>query len=308
MRFFDSQHIPIITPPHSRRLGFVYTNLDPGEKAFAVELIGERDVRSFEFILPVPGFEADFARVDFATLYAPGERKDLDLDGLRAYLESLPCCVLGGDRATPGDPLNLVVLGDGLHVLTTFVGQGWDPTETVRAGSAWRTVMSSVFGSKYRTSPVSPLYLFDRPQDAAFQKARDTVDERNHLRLWLAPVTFEGKEVWVGQISRDIGIKLSSKTIVTHKIDANVDEARLYVLFDLITSQYLGSFGFVKGVGASSPEAPRFNYTEDPYYTDGLRAVLVLSEQPRTYLEIDFLDWEPFKEELAPGAPSLRSG
>jgi hypothetical protein len=143
---------------------------------------------------------------------------------------------------------------------------------------------------------------------AFVQKARDTVDERNHLRLWLAPVTFESKDVWVGQISRDIGIKLSSKTIVTHKIDANVDEARLYVLFDLATSQYLGSFGFVKGVGASSPENPCFNYTEDPYYTDGLRAVLVLSEQPRTYLEIDFLDWEPYEEQLAPGAPSLRSG
>ena len=65
--------------------------------------------------------------------------------------------------------------------------------------------MSSVFGRRYRTSPVSPLYVFDRPQDFALQKARKTVDERNHLRLWRAPVDFEGKPVWVGQLSRDIG-------------------------------------------------------------------------------------------------------
>jgi len=35
----------------------------------------------------------------------------------------------------------------------------------------------------------------------------------------IGPVNFEGPPMWVGQISRDIGIKLSSKTIVTHKID-----------------------------------------------------------------------------------------
>ena len=63
----------------------------------------------------------------------------------------------------------------------------------------------------YRTSPVSPLYLFDRQQDLALQKIRGTVDERNHLRLWLAPVRVNGKSVWVGQISRDIGVKLAAK-------------------------------------------------------------------------------------------------
>ena len=241
-----------------------------------MQLIGERDTRTLEFVLPVPDFEADFDRVNLEAHYRPDEVRDLDREGLRAYLESLPCCVLGGDRTTPGDPLNLVVVGDGLHMLATFVRQGWDLTETIRSDTIWATVMSSIFGSRYRTSPVSPLYVFDRPQDVALQKARQTVDERNHLRLWLTPVTFEGTEVWVGQISRDIGVKFSSKTFVTHKIDPMVDEARLYVLFDLARSQYLARIGFAKGVGAAPLDAPRYNYTEDPYYTDGLRAVLFL--------------------------------
>ena len=71
------------------------------------------------------------------------------------------------------------------------------------------------------------------------QKARGSVDERNHLRLWLAPVTFRGEDVWVGQISRGIGIKLSSKTVVTHKIDPIIDEARYYLVVDLAASQSL---------------------------------------------------------------------
>ena len=290
-----NNHIQVIVPPHSTVSGYVYTNLDPGAKAFAVELVGNHDVRSFEFAQIVPGFEADYMRVDFDRLYAANEIQDLDLDGLRHYLENLPCGVFGGDNKTPGDPLNLVVVGGGKHVLATLVRQGWDLTETIRSDTKWRTVVSSVFSSKYRTSPVSPLYLFDRPHDVAFQKSRKTVDKRNHLRLWLAPVTLKGQRVWVGQISRDIGVKFSSKTFVTHKVDPVVDEARLYISLDFAASHTLKTIGYVKGVGISDRESPRFNYTSDPYYSDGLRVVLILDEKRRSLDNIEFLGWEQLK-------------
>jgi hypothetical protein len=70
--------------------------------------------------------------------------------------------------------------------------------------------MSSLFKARYQTSPISPLYLFGRRQDIALQKARESVDERNHLRVWLTPWRYDGKEVWVGQISRNIGVRWSS--------------------------------------------------------------------------------------------------
>jgi hypothetical protein len=292
MQYFFDQHIPIIIPPGITASGYVYTNLDPGVKAFAVQLLGDQKIYNFDFVLPVPGFRADFMGRNQDALYAPDEIKALDLDGLQEYLTSLPCCALGGDRKTPGDPLNLAIVGEGRHVVVTLVRRGWDLTETVSTGTALRTAMSSVFGSRYRTSPVSPLYLFDRSQDAAFQKARASVDERNHLRLWRAPVNFEGTPVWVGQISRDIGVKLSSRTVVTHKIDPVVDEARTYVGLDLLVSQYLEQVGYVGGVGISTRTAPRFNYTRDPFYTDGLRIVLFLGEKPIAYDEVNWLDWE----------------
>ncbi|WP_455218793.1 LssY C-terminal domain-containing protein [Kaarinaea lacus] len=293
--FLVNQHIPVTIPPRTKVSGYVYTNLDPGAKAFAVELVGDHDVRSFEFAQVVPGFEADFMRVDFYNLYQPDEVQDLDLNGLRQYLEDLPCCVLGGDEKTMGDPLNLVIVGKGKHVLATLVRQGWDLTETMRGDTRWRTVVSSIFRSQYRTSPVSPLYLFGRPHDAAFQKSRSTVDERNHLRLWMAPVTLEGQQVWVGQISRDIGVKFSSKTFVTHKIDPVVDEARLYITMDVAASQALKAMGYVKGVGYSDRKSPRYNYTNDPYYTDGLRVVLILGEGRRSLDSIELLGWEQLK-------------
>ena len=80
-----------------------------------------------------------------------------------------------------------------------------------------------------------------------------------------------------------------------------VDEARLYVIFDLARSQYLARIGFAKGVGASPASAPRFNYTEDPYYTDGLRAVLFLSRTPRSYQDIELIEWSLMPRGLGMG-------
>ena len=287
-----NRHIPLIIPAHGKVSGYVYTNLDPGAKAYAVEMFTEQDLLSFEFIQIVPGFEADFMRVRFEQLYPENEVQDLTLSQLREYLETLPCCVAGGNRKTPGDPLNLVIVGGGRHLLATFVRRGWDLTETMRGETVWRTVASSLFRSLYRTSPVSPLYLFDRKQDFALQKTRGTVHERNHLRLWLAPITLAGRNVWVGQISRDIGIKPVSNTMVTHKIDPLVDEARLYLTLDALGANALQSIGYVKGVGSSTREAPRYNYTKDPYYTDGLRVVLILAEERQLIDSIEYLPWE----------------
>ena len=290
--YFLERHIPVVIGPGSTISGFIFTNIDPGIKVLTVELISEQDDHRFEFVLAVPGFEADFVQSNPAERYAGDNVPDLDRDQLRTYLEKLPCCALGGDRVTPGDPLNLVVIGDGPDILAAFARQGWDLTEPAKFATAWRTFWSSIFSSRYRTSPVSALYLFDRPQDAALQKSRKSVDERNHLRLWRAPVNHQGQPIWIGQISRDIGVKFSSKTIVTHKIDSVVDEARLYIMMDLLTSHYVNSYGLVKGVGMSTLSQPRYNYTNDPYVTDGLRAVMMLSSDPVDYIDIDWLGWE----------------
>jgi hypothetical protein len=102
---------------------------------------------------------------------------------------------------------------------------------------------------------------------------------------------FEGQPVWAGQISRDIGVRFTFKTwnLMTHKIDPDVDEARDYVLGDLVGAGRVSRFGYVGGVGLADPSAPRRNLTGDPYFTDGMRVVVILSER-RTPPE--FLNWE----------------
>jgi hypothetical protein len=151
-----------------------------------------------------------------------------------------------------------------------------------------------VLRSPYDTAPVSPLYVFDRFQDIALQKARSSISQRNHMRLWLAPFTVEHHQVWVGQISRDIGIKLTTKSwyLTTHRISPYVDQDRDYLLQDLVLSGRVEKIGFVSGVGASDEAHPRVNLTDDPYYTDGLRLVVFLGAEPRLPAGIEFLPWE----------------
>ncbi len=295
--FFFDEAIPIYVRAGETVEGFVYTNLRSGVKVANIDLISTDEVRRFEFVHEVPGLRVDYHEVDFESLYEPDEIVEVDVQGLRQLLEELPCCTLGPDRKTPGDPLNLVIVGgdptepDDNRLLVAMSRRGWDLTETITTGSSFKTAWSSLFGGEYKTSPVSPLYVFDRSQDAALQKARKTVDQRNHLRVWLAPILCNGQLVWIGQISRDIGVRFSSKTFVTHKVDPNVDEAREYLVQDLIVGQSVAKIGYVAGVGPATRDEPRTNYTNDPYFTDGLRVVFFLSGDPVSYDEIELLDW-----------------
>jgi hypothetical protein len=292
--YFFEQGKDSYVHPGSSRSGFVFTNLDEGTKSFVVDLVGEDgQVRTFTFFIPVPGLKIDHSKIDFEGLYPADMWKNFeDEKDFIAYLQGLPCCTVNQKGSESGDPLNLIILGNGEDVYHTFIRAGWDETETITAGSAWKTGISYFFGRHYRYSPVSALYLFGRRQDAALQKTRGRIHERNHLRLWLAPVQFKGKLVWIGQISRDIGVRFTTKTIVTHKIDPDVDETRSYLIQDLWYSQGLEQFAFVNGVGEAPIDAPRDNLTGDPYFTDGLRAVLWLSSQPVAFEKVKFLAWE----------------
>jgi hypothetical protein len=75
-------------------------------------------------------------------------------------------------------------------------------------------------------------------------------------------------------------------------IDPDVDESRRYLVEDLLYSQALNRIGFVKGVGASSKAEPRLNLMGDPYYTDGLRAVMFFEPRPHSLSQLEVLDWE----------------
>jgi hypothetical protein len=104
-------------------------------------------------------------------------------------------------------------------------------------------------------------------------------------------MTFQDKPVWIGQISGEIGVRFTRKTITTHKIDPDVDETREYLLENLAYSQVLEKFAYVGGVGAAPIDEPRANLTGDPYFTDGLRAVFWIADELTDLEDIHYEEW-----------------
>jgi LssY C-terminus len=218
-------------------------------------------------------------------------------------LAKYACCTTDFGATRNGDPLNLVVVEGDSDLIVPFIGRGWHLARKLDVASMIETVRAFIFREEYLTSPVSPLYVFGRREDVALQKARSTINERIHARLWLTPYTFESGRVWIGQVSRDVGVRLTDHAwnLTTHKIGPDVDFDRGYLVQDLLMSGFVERYGFVDGVRAAPMSAPRTNLTGDPYYTDGLRAVIFLSNGMKPLSEVERLPWE------LPPAPSEKA-
>jgi hypothetical protein len=291
-QYFFNSGVDMEIEPGETRSGFIFTNLDEGTKSFNVDIIADDDVWQFTFFIQVPGLTADHHDVDVASLYADDEITEFtDHEAFVQALQEVPCCTVDAKAESQGDPLNLVIIGEPIEIFYAVIRADWDETEAVSAASGFKTVVSFFSGGAYRYSPVSSLYLFGRRQDISLQRIRSNIHERNHFRLWRAPMTFNGVPVWIGQISRDIGVRFAKKTITTHKIDADVDETREFLLENLAYSQVLQKYAYVRGVGEASIDAPRHNLTGDPYFTDGLRLVMWLDSKPTDVENIGYESW-----------------
>ena len=286
--------MPFRIDPGRTASGFVLTRQDVGVKVVPVVLVGLGGTyRELLLLARIPGFKVDADQSKEVRARLNREASEVGLEQLRGLLEQLPCCITDKAERNYGDPVNVVLIGMPNDILQAIVRSGWHLTEPLSVGAAWKTATAWIAGKEYKTSPISSLYYFGRPQDVAFQKPRENVNARNHMRYWLTPWRLGGRSVWVGQISRDVGVKFSTKTFpTTHVIDEDVDDTRNYLLQDLLLAQSVAAFGLVKGVGEAPRDAPRRNLGGDPYFTDGRRLVVVVSPQPVALDEVGFLPWE----------------
>jgi hypothetical protein len=291
--FFLSHQIASVLPAHSKTTGFMYGVLDAGIKYAHIVIAGPQRVETFDFALPVPGPKFVGTDIGADTIYPGKKIKDLDLESLRTTFAKQFCCTTNADGTRNGDPLNLVIVESRQSPIVPFISRGWHLARQLDFASDIETARAFIFRDEFLTSPVSPLYVFNRREDFVLQKARSTINERVHARFWLTPYTFEGRRVWIGQVSRDIGVRLTSQTwnLTTHKIAPDVDFDRAYMLQDILLSGFVERYGYVDGVGAAPASAPRTNLTGDPYYTDGLRAVIFLSNETTPLGNIERLPW-----------------
>lgn len=135
-----------------------------------------------------------------------------------------------------GDPINLAVLGEEQQLHVALDSAGWTRADPVTVRSSLRIIASTLTGRSYDEAPVSPLFLFGRQQDFAYQQEVDgNPRQRHHVRFWRCPDDWPlpgGRRVdWLAAGTFDTRVGLSLFTLqVTHKIDSDTDVERDHIL------------------------------------------------------------------------------
>lgn len=135
-----------------------------------------------------------------------------------------------------GDPINLGALGSEAELHAALTRAGWTRADELTFASGWRIVTSTLLRRSYDEAPVSPLLLFGRQQDMAYQQeVRGNPARRHHVRFWqcpdgwLLPGGVRADWLAAGTFDRAVGFSLFTLQI-THKIDANTDVERDHIV------------------------------------------------------------------------------
>ena len=138
-----------------------------------------------------------------------------------------------------GDPVNLAIRGTEEDIHGAMRRAGWTEADPITLRSSAGIVISTLKHKPYPAAPVSNLYLFDRKQQFAYQKdVNGSAAQRHHVRFWRVPEGWKlpgGHSVdWLASGTFDRGVGFTHSTLqITHKIDADVDKERDYIIDSL---------------------------------------------------------------------------
>jgi hypothetical protein len=178
----------------------------------------------------------------------------------------------------PGDMVNFLIIGSQDAMEKVFTTAGWVKVDANVKETVLNGFLASMSKESYLTMPMSPLYLFGRTQDYGWAHAEPiaVVASRNHLRIWKAPFEINGRTLWVGAATHDVGFEKDQRNNgVTHKIDPNIDLERDYV------EKTLTSTGLVAEVTHVLPRNPMQEAktaTGGRFHSNGQVLVLKLGE------------------------------
>ncbi len=263
-------------PPGETRTGFLFANPDRQIKLVNIDLFGSRTLIPFSLFLPVPGDAVDprFALTLFQ--YPETVFTDYhDLASLRAALERMPCCATDEHGTTEADPLNVIVIGT--------------------LGDIGAAMVRRDYRRDMRGNDLAQ-WVFGRRPDVVLRKEAQTGAPSTSLRAWLAPIRFNGDAVYLAQVGRPVGGRFTHHDMEGGTLHEDVDEARNFLIQDMMYSGGLDKLGFVHGVGSSPQAHPRTTLNGTPYYTDGLRAVMFFATRPLSFTNVDILHWVPYLE------------
>jgi hypothetical protein len=196
------------------------------------------------------------------------------------------------------DPLNIGIIGTRRQLIDCMEKAGWYVADPHTLRNVIREVLSTIYGWRYPTAPVSSLYLFGRKQDIAFEipvhGARG--GGRHHVRFWAT--TYQGGRplsihtihwqhrrehvlgdnlLWVGAASLDVGITFIRHNLqVSHMIDPDTNKERDLVVSQLREHKLAGKVSLIK---LGEPYKLINRVINGSLHTDGRMAVVTLADK-----------------------------
>jgi len=207
---------------------------------------------------------------------APLNVSDAPLDSdLRQGLNGLPRRV--NDKfSNLGDMVNFVIIGSQKDMQAALDAASWHVADVNSKKAVLSAIEETYENKDYLQMPMSTLYLFGRKQDFGYEMAEPIamVASRHHFRIWKAPFTWQGQEVWVGAGTHDIGFAKDKRNgEVTHKIDPAVDGERDNIGGSLQKANKAKTLTYYL---PPSPVQDAKNATGDGYHSDGRLLVIFL--------------------------------
>lgn len=135
-----------------------------------------------------------------------------------------------------GDVINMAWDGSEENIHRLMQDAGWVLSTPITLKSALGIIRSVLTRSSDPDAPVSPLYLFGKQQDFAYQMdVGGSANKRHHIRFWKCPENWPlpgGETVeWLAAAAFDQGVRLSGFTLqVTHSISADIDKERDFTI------------------------------------------------------------------------------
>lgn len=175
-----------------------------------------------------------------------------------------------------GDMVNFVIVGSQKRLQAALDAASWHIADADNRKAVLNALMETYDSKDYLAMPMSTLYLFNRKQDFGYEMADPIamVASRHHFRIWKAPFTWNGQEVWVGAGTHDIGFaKDKRNNNVTHKIDPAVDGERENIGSSLQKTDKVKSLMYYL---PPNPVQDAKNATGDGYHSDGRLLVIFL--------------------------------
>jgi hypothetical protein len=152
-----------------------------------------------------------------------------------------------------GDIVNFIVLGSKERLESAFTEAGWVLVDKTKQAAVVNALFSSLDKKAYVQMPMSELYMFGRTQDYGYAHAEpiQVVASRHHLRIWLSPKTYDGRPLYVGACTHDIGFEKDQRNNgVTHRIDPNIDLERDFLKESLTSTGIVASSAYLEPTDA----------------------------------------------------------